>query len=237
MRIVGLTGGIASGKSTVSNLFKANGIPIVDADVIARDVLRRGTGGWRRVVKAFGQEILQDDGEVDRAKLGQIVFSDAMKRQLLNRLLAPFISSGMFWEVFKLWMKGTKVIIMDIPLLFEVKLDRWTKPIVVVWVDPDTQLQRLVERDVISQEQATNRINAQMALDWKKTKADIVIDNSRSLDETREQFRRVLIQVTKSLTWVEFTLSRSGAFFVLASVIVSVLSLRSLCSNHGMKSQ
>lgn len=134
-------------------------------------------------------------------------------------------------------MKGTKVIIMDIPLLFEAKLDRWTKPIVVVWVDPETQLQRLVERDGISQEQATNRINAQMALDWKRTKADIVIDNSRSLDETREQFRRVLIQVTKSLTWVEFTLSRSGAFCVLASVIVSVLGWRSLCSNHGMKSQ
>lgn len=237
MRIIGLTGGIASGKSTVSNLFKANGVPIVDADLVARDVLKRGTGGWRRVVKAFGQEILQDDGEVDRAKLGQIVFSDPAKRQILNRLLAPFISFGMFWEVFKLWMKGAKVIVMDVPLLFEAKLDRWTKPIIVVWVDPETQLHRLVERDGISEEQATNRINAQMALDWKRTKADVVIDNSRSLDETREKFREVLIQVTKPLTWVEFVLSRSGALCVLTSVIVGVLGWKSICSNYGMRPQ
>lgn len=85
MRIIGLTGGIASGKSTVSNLFKMNGIPVVDADVVARDVLKKGTGGWKRVVAAFGEDILQGNGEVDRTRLGQIVFSDPAKRQLLNR--------------------------------------------------------------------------------------------------------------------------------------------------------
>uniref|UniRef100_A0A803NHJ0 Dephospho-CoA kinase n=1 Tax=Cannabis sativa TaxID=3483 RepID=A0A803NHJ0_CANSA len=85
MRLVGLTGGISSGKSTVSTLFKAHGIPVVDADVVARDVLKKGTGGWKKVVSAFGEEILQPDGEVDRPRLGQIVFSDSGKRQLLNR--------------------------------------------------------------------------------------------------------------------------------------------------------
>jgi dephospho-CoA kinase len=85
MRIVGLTGGIASGKSTVSNLFKASGIPVVDADVVARDVLKKGSGGWKRVVAAFGEEILLPSGEVDRPKLGQIVFSSDSKRQLLNK--------------------------------------------------------------------------------------------------------------------------------------------------------
>ncbi|WMV54064.1 hypothetical protein MTR67_047449 [Solanum verrucosum] len=85
MRIVGLTGGIASGKSTVSNLFKAHGIPVVDADIVARNVLKKGTGGWKKVVATFGEDILLDNGEVDRAKLGQIVFSDPEKRQLLNR--------------------------------------------------------------------------------------------------------------------------------------------------------
>ncbi|PIA44458.1 hypothetical protein AQUCO_01700215v1 [Aquilegia coerulea] len=235
MRIVGLTGGIASGKSTVSNLFKSNGIPVVDADLIARDVLKKGTGGWRRVVDAFGRDILQDDGEVDRAKLGQIVFSDPAKRQLLNRLLAPFISSGMFWEVFKLWIKGSKVIVLDVPLLFEAKLDRWTKPIIVVWVDPETQLQRLMARDEISEEQAKNRINAQIPLDWKKTKADIVIDNSGSLEALHEQFRKVSNQVTESLTWVEFGLSRGGALCVLVSVIVGVFTCRSIYNNNRMK--
>ncbi|RQO94224.1 hypothetical protein POPTR_008G053601v4 [Populus trichocarpa] len=133
MRIVGLTGGISSGKSTVSNLFKSHGIPVVDADIVARDVLRKGTGGYKGVVAAFGEDILQANGEVDRPKLGQIVFSDPGKRQLLNRLLAPYISSGIFWEILSLWLKGYKVIVLDIPLLFEAKMDKWTKPITVVW--------------------------------------------------------------------------------------------------------
>ncbi|PRQ56296.1 putative dephospho-CoA kinase [Rosa chinensis] len=147
MRIVGLTGGISSGKSTVSNLFKAHDIPVVDADLVARDILKKGTGGWKKVVSAFGQGILQPDGEVDGPKLGQIVFSNLEKRQFLNRLLAPYISSGIFWEILKLWLKGFKVIVLDVPLSFEAKMDRWTKPVIVVWVDPETQLQRLMLRD------------------------------------------------------------------------------------------
>ncbi|KAJ0110594.1 hypothetical protein Patl1_01038 [Pistacia atlantica] len=231
MRLVGLTGGIASGKSTVSNLFKANDIPVVDADLVARDVLKKGTGGWKKVVASFGEEILLANGEVDRPKLGQIVFSDPGKRQLLNRILAPYISSGIFFGILKLWIKGSKVIVLDIPLLFEAKMDKWTKPIIVVWVDPETQLRRLVGRDRTSEEDARNRINAQMPLDIKRSKADIVIDNSGSLDDLSEQFRKVLFQVTRPLTWTEFWLSRQGAFSALASVIVGVLICRKTFSN------
>uniref|UniRef100_A0A1D1XQI6 Dephospho-CoA kinase n=2 Tax=Anthurium amnicola TaxID=1678845 RepID=A0A1D1XQI6_9ARAE len=223
MRIVGLTGGIASGKSTVSNLFRSSGIPVVDADVIARDVVRKGTGGWKKVVEAFGESIVQENGEIDRARLGQIVFSDSAKRQLLNRLLAPYISSGIFWEIVKLWLKGCKVIILDIPLLFEAKMDQWTKPIVVVWVDPETQLKRLMTRENISKEQASNRINAQTPLDWKRNKADIVIDNSGSLEDTKLQFQEVLAQVTVPLTWKEFVLTRKGVTWIFISTIVGVL--------------
>ncbi|KAL5983813.1 hypothetical protein ACLOJK_017907 [Asimina triloba] len=236
MRIVGLTGGIASGKSTVSNLFKASGIPVVDADVIARDVVRKGTGGWKKVVATFGDEILQENGEIDRAQLGQIVFTDPAKRQLLNRLLAPFISSGIFWEVVKLWFKGSKVVVLDIPLLFEAKMDQWTKPIIVIWVDPETQLQRLMSRDDISVEQAKNRINAQMSLDSKRTKADIVIDNSGSLDDTREQFKRVLTEVKRPLTWREFGLSRKGALLAFLSVIVGVMLCKNIYNDKSIKS-
>ncbi|KAK9282373.1 hypothetical protein L1049_005290 [Liquidambar formosana] len=200
MRIVGLTGGIASGKSTVSNLFKASGIPVVDADLVARDVLKKGTGGWKKVVAAFGEDILQANGEVDRPRLGQIVFSDPAKRQILNRLLAPYISSGIFWEILKLWMKGFKVIVLDVPLLFEAKMDKWTKPIIVVWVDPETQLQRLVARDSTSEEDARNRINAQLPLDLKRTKADIVIDNTGSLEDLNEQFRKMYSIEVRELT-------------------------------------
>ncbi|KAK3194050.1 hypothetical protein Dsin_025360 [Dipteronia sinensis] len=226
MRIVGLTGGISSGKSTVSNLFKANDIPVVDADLVARDVLKKGTGGWKKVVATFGEDILLANGEVDRPKLGQTVFSDPDKRQLLNRLLAPYISTGIFMEILKLWIKGFKVIVLDVPLLFEAKMDKWTKPIIVVWVDPEIQLQRLMARDRTSEEDAKNRINAQMPLDIKRTKADIVIDNNGSLDDLNEQFRKVLSQVTMPLTWTEFWLSRQGAFSALVSVIVGVVICR-----------
>ncbi|KAK3155079.1 hypothetical protein QOZ80_2BG0198580 [Eleusine coracana subsp. coracana] len=223
MRLVGLTGGIASGKSTVSNLFKDAGVPVVDADIVARDVVRKGTGGWRKIIKTFGNDILLESGEIDRARLGQIVFSDPEKRRLLNRLLAPHISSAIFWETAKLWMKGSKVIVLDIPLLFETKMDRWTHPVIVVWVDPQTQIERLMSRDGCSEEQAHNRINAQLALDWKKSEADIVINNSGSLDDTKEQFQEVLRKVTEPLTWKERLRSRDGLFSVVLCTAVGVL--------------
>ncbi|XP_010541925.1 PREDICTED: dephospho-CoA kinase [Tarenaya hassleriana] len=219
MRLVGLTGGIASGKSTVSNLFKASYIPVVDADLIARDVLKKGTRGWKKVVAAFGEEILLPSGEVDRPKLGQIVFSSPSKRQLLNKLLAPYISSGIFWEIVKLWAKGAKVIVLDIPLLFEAKLDKWTKPIIVVWVNPETQLKRLMERDGSNEEDAGNRVNAQMPLELKRSKADIVIDNNGSLDDLNEQFKKVLFEIKRPLTWAEFWRSRQGVVSVLSLIL------------------
>ncbi|XP_048498641.1 dephospho-CoA kinase [Beta vulgaris subsp. vulgaris] len=234
MRIVGLTGGIASGKSTVSNLFKAQGIPIVDADIVARDALKKGTGGWKKVVKAFGNDILQPDGEVDRPKLGRIVFSNPDKRQLLNRLLAPYISSGIFKEILKLWLKGHKVIVLDVPLLFEAKMDKWTKPIIVVWVDRETQLKRLVSRDRITDEEADNKINAQMAMDSKRSKADIVIDNTGSLDDLNGQFQNALNVVTRPLTWSEFILSRQGAFSAFAFVVLGVFVAKRISKCDGL---
>lgn len=130
-------------------------------------------------------------------------------------------------------MKGHKVIVLDIPLLFEAKMDKWTKPIVVVWVDPETQLHRLMARDESSEEDAQNRISAQMSLDLKRTKADIVIDNTGSLEDLNEQFRKVLSDITKPLTWTEFWLSRQGALLALAAVSVGVLICRRISSgNH-----
>eukprot|EP00268_Persea_americana_P026903 TRINITY_DN2644_c0_g1_i12.p1 TRINITY_DN2644_c0_g1~~TRINITY_DN2644_c0_g1_i12.p1 ORF type:complete len:108 (+),score=13.46 TRINITY_DN2644_c0_g1_i12:1201-1524(+) len=107
-------------------------------------------------------------------------------------------------------------------------MDHLAKPIIVVWVDPETQLQRLMARDGISEEQARSRINAQTPLDWKRTKADMVIDNSGTLDETREQFQKVLTHVTRPLTWWEFGRSRKGALCFLGSVIVGVLVFRNI---------
>ncbi|XP_074278969.1 dephospho-CoA kinase-like [Silene latifolia] len=234
MRIVGLTGGISSGKSTVSNLFKAHSIPVVDADLVARDALKKGTAGWKKVVKAFGDDILQPDGEVDRPKLGRNVFSDPEKRQLLNRLLAPHISSGIFKEIVKLWLKGHKVIVLDIPLLFEAKMDKWTKPNIVVWVDSETQLKRLVARDRITEDEAHNKINAQMSLDSKRSRADIVIDNTGSLEDLNEQFQNVLRVVARPLTWSEFMLSRQGVFSAIAFVVLGVLMAKRVYKCDGL---
>ncbi|XP_073525822.1 LOW QUALITY PROTEIN: uncharacterized protein [Phyllobates terribilis] len=223
MRIVGLTGGISSGKSTVSNIVKTSGIPIVDADIVARDVLKKGRGGWKKVVKEFGEDILLPNGEVDRQKLGQIVFSNPSKRQLLNRLLAPHISSGILKEVLKWWLKGCKVIVLDIPLLFEAKLDKWTNPVIVVWVDDETQLRRLKGRDGISDEEARNRMNAQMPLDYKRSKADIVIDNNGSLEDLNEQVQKVLHLVARPLTWREKMVSREGVFLATACIVAGIM--------------
>ncbi|XBI26611.1 hypothetical protein VPH35_051280 [Triticum aestivum] len=234
MRLIGLTGGIASGKSTVSALFKSAGVPVVDADIVARNVVQKGTGGWKKIVKTFGNNILLENGEIDRALLGQIVFSDPAKRKLLTRynsyqhkycilLLSPHISCGIFWEILKLWVKGCSVITVDIPLLFETKMDQWTDPVIVVWVEPETQIERLMLRDGRSEEQAQNRINAQLALDWKKSEADIVINNSGSLEDTKEQFREVLKQVSAPLTWKERMRSRDGFLSIVMCTAAGVL--------------
>lgn len=147
---------------------------------------------------------------------------------LCHRLLAPYISSGIFQEILKLWLKGHKVIVLDVPLLFEAKMDKWTNPVIVVWVDRETQLNRLVSRDRITEEEANNKIDAQMPLDSKKDKADIVIDNTGSLDDLNEHLQNVLRVVNRPLTWSEFVLSRQGAFSAFAFVVVGVFVAKNI---------
>lgn len=129
-------------------------------------------------------------------------------------------------------MKGYKVIVLDVPLLFEAKMDRFTKPVIVVWVDPETQIQRLLARDKSSEEDARNRINAQMSLDVKRGKANIVIDNTGSLDDLNQQFQKVFVEVTRPLTWTEFLRSRQGVFAILASFTSGVVLFMKTFNNH-----
>eukprot|EP00250_Pteridium_aquilinum_P022197 c25321_g5_i1 orf=223-903(-) len=209
MRIVGLTGGIASGKSTASKEFQALGIPIVDADKVAHAALRKGTLAWRRVVRAFGEGVLQENGEVDRARLGEMIFSDPALRKKLNMAMSFSIATGLYWELFKHWMKGTRVVIMDVPLLFEARLNKLTKPVIVVWVDADTQVERLMKRDKISKDQAAKKIVSQLPLDVKRDRAELVIDNCNSLDATKKQVLEIYEEITAPLTWKELVISRN----------------------------
>jgi len=133
-------------------------------------------------------------------------------------------------------MKGYKVIVLDVPLLFEAKMDRFTKPVIVVWVDPETQIQRLLARDKSGEEDARNRINAQMSLDVKRGKANIVIDNTGSLDDLNQQFQKVLVEVTRPLTWTEFSCSRQGVFTILASVASGLVLFVKAFNNHSRTS-
>lgn len=134
----------------------------------------------------------------------------------------------------KLWSKGYKVIVLDVPLLFEAKIDKFTKPIIVVWVDPETQIQRLLARDNSSEEDGRNRVNAQMPLDVKRSKADIVIDNTGSLDDLNEQFQNVLVRVTGPLTWYEFWRSRQGVSIILASLTSGVVLCMKVFNDNSL---
>lgn len=185
--IVGLTGGIASGKSTVTKQLKKLNIPVVDADVIAREVVQPKSKGLNALVKTFGQDILTAKGELDRKALGEIVFNDEAKRNRLNSILHPLIRERILEVKAEYEAEGHPVIVLDIPLLFETDYEKHCDEIMVVSVPREIQIDRLMKRDQSSKEEALSRINAQMPLAEKVAKADTVIDNSGTLEETNQQ--------------------------------------------------
>lgn len=192
MFLVGLTGGIASGKSTVSSQLKELGCPVIDADVVARKVVEPQTAAYRLIVRHFGQEVLSENGEIDRKKLGQIIFSSPEKRRLLNSITHPEIHKEMLKQILLYFIKGYRYVILDVPLLFETRrLTRFLTHTVVVYCDPATQLSRLMQRDALSQTEAEQRISAQMPLKEKRGLANHVIENSGSREDTHRQVLRL----------------------------------------------
>ncbi|MGQ9631947.1 MAG: dephospho-CoA kinase [bacterium] len=191
MVVVGLTGGVASGKSTVSNLFRELGVRVVDADVIAREVVKPRRRAWREIVKHFGKEILQEDGTIDRRKLGRIVFSDKRKLQILNDIVHPEVYRRMWKAVEVARRNRERLVILDVPLLFESPSPYKFDKIIVVYSDEKSQLDRLTQRSKLSREEALSRIRAQMPLDEKLARADYVVDNCGTLEETAQQVRRI----------------------------------------------
>jgi len=187
MMRIGLTGGIACGKSTVSNMFRERGALIIDADVIAREVVEPGKEAWQKIIECFGREILLENQEIDRAKLGSIVFTDEKARQQLNAIVHPAVRKRMNELALAGEAAGKPLIIFDIPLLFESKLEHLVEKIIVVYCPEEKQLERLMKRNGFSEIEAMNRIKSQISIEEKKKKGDFVIDNSGSIEETEKQ--------------------------------------------------
>lgn len=190
--IIGLTGGIASGKSTVAAMLKEYGLPIVDADVVARQVVEVGEETYDKLVSVFGEEILQEDKSLDRVKLGKLIFEKKEKRETLNSIMHPSIRNRMKEETREYQEKGHRTVVMDIPLLFESKLTHLVEKTLLVYVEEDVQLERLMKRNSLSKEDAMARITSQMPLREKVDLADEVIQNNGSLEETKEQLHAIL---------------------------------------------
>ncbi|MGE5561500.1 MAG: dephospho-CoA kinase [Chloroflexota bacterium] len=194
MRVIGLTGGIASGKSTVSRILREMGAEIVDADVLAHEVLRPGTEGWAQVVATFGNDILRPDGTINRRLLGKKVFPDPEAVRKLNGIVHPRViraSVERIESARRIWGTSQHLLVIDAPLLIEAGMHTMVDEVWVVKVDEHTQLERLMQRDKFTIGEAIARVHAQMPLSEKLTYADRVIDNTGSVESTRSQIERI----------------------------------------------
>jgi dephospho-CoA kinase len=190
--VIGLTGGIASGKSTVSAMFAEMGVTVIDADIEARLAVEKGEKAYNDIVSHFGAGILEENGGINRQKLGSIIFNDEEKRKMLNSIVHPAVRERMAHKRQKAEAANEKAIVLDIPLLFESKLTGLVEKIILVYVDEKTQLERLMMRNNFSVDEALSRIKSQMPLKDKVDLADEVIDNSGSIEESRTQLMAIL---------------------------------------------
>ncbi len=192
MRIIGLTGGIGCGKSLVAGLVSESGVPVVDADLIAREVVEPGTKCHHEIVEKFGTSILGPDRKIDRKKLGGIVFADAARRAELESITIPGIQAGIEVALANLEESGHHAAVVEAALLHENRRAARFECVICVYCDQDTQLRRIVARDGIPVEEARQRINAQMDSREKARLSDHVIDNSGSPEETKRQVSTLL---------------------------------------------
>ena len=183
--VIGLTGGIASGKSTVAKTLADQGALIIDGDETAHRLMEPHQAAWEEIVQAFGREILNPDMTINRLQLGAMVFDDNSKLQVLNRITHPLVLESFKTQILQIEaIQPEAVVIMDVPLLYEAHMDQLCDQVWVVWVDRETQIKRLMERNHFTREEAVKRIESQMPLDEKAKRADVVIDNSKSVEET-----------------------------------------------------
>ncbi|KAJ2719850.1 Dephospho-CoA kinase [Coemansia sp. Benny D115] len=216
MLIVGLTGGIATGKSTASLALSERSIPIIDADRIAHELMQPGETSFRLVVKHFGTDVLDSDGKIDRGKLGGIIFNDAAKRQLLNRCTHPYVRRRMLWELLRHYVSGHRVCILDVPLLYEAGMDKLCGRVLVIGCSRQTQVARLMGRNGFTRAEAEARVDAQMSLDEKRARADAVVDNEQDMQGMQREVCRVVGG------WTPGLLATMGALVAPVAAAVAV---------------
>lgn len=191
--VIGITGGIASGKSTLLRMFRAAGVPGIDSDRIVHQLLRRGTKIFSEVVETFGEEYLTSRGDLDRKKLGRTVFANRAARRKLERIVHPAVFADIARRIQSLRRRGRRRVAVDIPLLFETRATDGVDAIAVAYVPRDVQLNRLRRRH-LARAPAMARIRAQWSLDWKRRRADKVFDMTRSLPRIQREVRQWLSQ-------------------------------------------
>ncbi len=191
-KIIGLTGGIASGKSTISKMIEQLGFTVLDADIASRKVIELGEEAYFKVKEAFGSDIFYEDGTLNRTALGNLIFNNEEKRLLLNSIMHPAVRKWMNDRQEEAFNRGEKVVFQDIPLLFEGKMKQEFDHTILVYVDADVQLERLMKRNAFSREEALARIRSQMSLLEKRALADEVINNNGSEEDSKKQLMDIL---------------------------------------------
>jgi len=189
---VGLTGGIGSGKSTVSKMFKEKQIPIIDADIIAREVLEIYPQILDNIKKEFGEQFIDENGKLKRRELGSFIFDNEKRRLKLEEIMIPYIKKEIYDRMEEYNKSGIEMCVADVPTLIEQEIYKKMDVNILVWVDRNTQIERVKKRDQLEEKEVLKRINAQMSLEDKKRYVDYFIDNSKDLENTESEFNRVL---------------------------------------------
>lgn len=196
MRLIGLTGGIASGKSAVSRMLQAASVPVVDADVLARDAVAPGSAALRAIAARFGSGMVTPDGRLDRKALGAVVFSDAAARADLNAIVHPAVAALAQERLDALRAQGARMAVYEVPLLFENGLEHAMDATLLVAAPEDLQVRRMATRDALDEDAARARIAAQMPLAEKRRRATAVIENDGTLEDLAHRLRDAWRAVT-----------------------------------------